>query len=97
MSTKFPTATHYIKTNWNSLKHHNISYLREELKGKCQDYDEKKLQKWFNDKKYREKQTKGKSITQSAATASVAGDLGTMDDFEQPKPKMHVPLTLQTL
>lgn len=27
------------------------------------------------------------------ATASVAGDLGTMDDFEQPK--LHVPLKFQ--
>lgn len=97
MDTKIPTAKHYIKSNWNILKTHNISFVREELKGKCLDYDEKKLQKWFNSKKYREKQTRSKGTTQSMATASVAGDLGTLDDFEQPKPKIPVPLTLQAL
>jgi hypothetical protein len=79
------------------MKERKFAYLRVELKGKCQPYDEKNLKAWFNLKKSRAKKTSAKKYCQSLATASVAGDLGTMDDFEQPTPKLPIPLTLQTL
>jgi hypothetical protein len=48
----------------------------------------------LNTKKERERKKRGKSgvkISQSMATASVAGDLGTMDDFE---PTSKIPKSL---
>ena len=53
MQTNLPKATTYIENNWEQLKDKNIKYLRDILKDVCQPYEEKKLQKWFNDKKDR--------------------------------------------
>jgi hypothetical protein len=50
---------------------------------------------WFNSKKY--KQNKSLGISQSVATASVAGDLGNMDDFDIPNLKHIVLPTNETL